>query len=208
MKIAIISDLHGFLPKLPEVVDLALIVGDVCPVVDHTLERQSLWLAREFRDWLTELPAHRKVGVAGNHDFALEKFRFDLPWTYLDNSSTDVEGLKVWGTPLSGKFGKWAFMRQEDELQRAYVEIPNDTDIVISHGPPKWYGDQCRNGYYAGSPSLRDRITELRPLFTAVGHIHEARGIYVTESCGTVINSAAVDLDYELRPDPFTFIYV
>jgi Icc-related predicted phosphoesterase len=209
MKVAIISDLHGFLPELPDVVDLLIIAGDVCPVQDHSEERQCLWLGDEFGPWLADQPAHRIVGVAGNHDFALEKFSFpNLPWTYLQNKSTEVEGLKVWGTPLSGKFGKWAFMRDESDLQQTYVAIPGDVDIVISHGPPKWYGDQCQNGYHAGSPSLYQRLCELEPLLTVVGHIHESRGIFLTEDAGVVINSSAVDLNYRLRPDPYTYVYI
>jgi Icc-related predicted phosphoesterase len=207
MKVAIISDLHGFLPELPDVVDVLIIAGDICPVVDHGLDRQSLWLSTEFKEWLERQPAHFKVGVAGNHDFALEKFRFDLPWTYLDNSSTQYGGLAMWGTPLSGRFGKWAFMRDEEDLNRTFVDIDPYADIVIAHGPPKGYGDECQNGYHAGSPSLTTRIREIKPALTVTGHIHEARGIYAT-GWSTIVNASAVDLSYALRPDPFTYVYI
>lgn len=207
MKLALISDLHGYLPDLPDVVDVLIIAGDVCPVHDHLPDYQSLWLTDPFKKWLHDQPAHKIIGVAGNHDFALEKFRFDLPWTYLNNASTTYEGLTVWGTPLSGKFGHWAFMRDEEDLGRAYVDIDPYADIVISHGPPKGYGDECANGYNAGSPSLKAKLKEIRPRLTVVGHIHEARGIYATE-WSTIVNASAVDLSYKLRPDPFTYVYL
>lgn len=210
MRVAIISDLHGFLPDLPDVVDLLIIAGDVCPVVDHRIERQRAWLRSDFIPWLDRQPAHRKIMVWGNHDFVGE--RDSLPAIHADILNNDSvvldNGLCVWGTPLSGKFGKWAFMRSEESLSNTYVEIPDHADIVISHGPPKFYGDECQNGYHAGSPSLLDALANrVRPQLTVVGHIHEARGVYPT-GWSTVVNASAVDLQYELRPDPYTYVYI
>lgn len=192
MKIIAIADLHGTLPVLPEC-DLLLIVGDVCPVSDHNRQYQARWLRGEFNDWLRQIPAQEIVGVGGNHDFVLEdskKLGYELDWTYLNNESTTVsihngtefESVKVWGSPLSPKFGGWAFMREDKELAAVWETIPEDTDILMVHGPMFGYGDECPSIYnrdvmeHVGSMTLTNRLyygnfPKLK-LFV-FGHIHE-----------------------------------
>ena len=64
MRVAAISDLHGYLPDTPPC-DVLLIGGDVCPVYDHGLDFQRRWLQTEFaRVAITsaggEDPRHRR----------------------------------------------------------------------------------------------------------------------------------------------------
>ena len=209
MRIIAISDLHGFLPVLDKDADLLIVAGDVCPVVDHSLPRQEEWLRGPFTDWLNDAPVEKVIGVAGNHDFALERIDGlpqDLPWTYLDNGVCSAGGLWVWGTPLSGQFGKWAFMRNEEDLERLFVDIPT-CDIIVSHGPPKGWGDRCANGYHAGSPSLTMRLEEIKPRLVVCGHIHEARGVYAA-GYTTVIGASHVDLNYNPVSPGYTLVEV
>src|SRR5436190_19972122 len=64
LKIAATSDLHGYLPAVPEC-DLLLLGGDLCP--DGREKDQARWLDTTFRYWLRDVPAKEVVGVAGNH---------------------------------------------------------------------------------------------------------------------------------------------
>ena len=66
MKIVAISDLHGQLPTVPEC-DLLLIAGDICPVHNHKLFYQDIWLRSVFAAWLRQQRAKRIIGVWGNH---------------------------------------------------------------------------------------------------------------------------------------------
>ncbi len=105
MKIVAISDLHGYLPEIPPC-DLLLIAGDLCPTYDHHPDWQSRWLANHFGAWLERVPAKHIVGIAGNHDFVFEQTPHlvprDLRWTYLQDSGTEIAGLKLYGTRLCG----------------------------------------------------------------------------------------------------------
>lgn len=169
LKIVAIADLHGELPKIPEC-DLLLIGGDVCPVWNHERRYQSRWLRSEFSTWLIQQPAKAIVGIGGNHDFVLQESKtlgYELPWIYLDNSEFEVNGLKIWGSPYSPKFGDWAFMREDRDLVEIWDEIPEDVNILMVHGPMQGILDYV--------PSY----TYKRVLGTGIGSGPESRDRYV-----------------------------
>src|SRR5947209_22361 len=135
MLISAISDQHGVLPAIPAC-DLLLIAGDVCPATNHGIDFQASWLNTEFRRWLQSL-GHVKhiIGIAGNHDLIFEQAPFlvpsDLPWTYLQDSLTEVAGFRIWGTPWQPWFFDWAFNGRPDELQRKWLLMPNALDVIV-----------------------------------------------------------------------------
>lgn len=204
MRTAILADLHGHLPPLPEC-DLLLLAGDLCPAVDHGVARQAAWLDGPFRQWLEGAPARAIVGIAGNHDFIFEREPSlvpELPWIYLEDASVDVQGVRIWGSPWTPWFHDWAFnaprVDGESFLGRRYDTVPDDTDVLLVHGPPRGYGDRTAAGVDAGSTALLDAIDRVRPRLCAFGHIHEARGEW-DRGDTTLVNAAAVDELYELR---------
>lgn len=188
MKVVAISDVHGRLPgELPEG-DLLLIVGDVCPLWDHDRKVQANWLRSDFTDWLNSLPypSDRIVGVGGNHDFVLQdskRMGADLPWTYLRDESIVIDGVNIHGSPMSNRFGGWAFMADDITLgNEHWSKIPDDVHILMTHGPALGIGDLTSPHYgsvNAGSKTLRERLLDLHELKLHVfGHIHEGRGRY------------------------------
>lgn len=211
MRIAILADLHGHLPPLAEC-DLLLLAGDLCPAVDHGVARQAAWLDGPFRRWLDAAPAGAIVGIAGNHDFIFEREPSlvpELPWIYLEDASVDVEGVRIWGSPWTPWFHDWAFNAPrasgESFLERRYDTIPDETDVLLVHGPPRGFGDRTTAGVDAGSSALLDAIDRVQPRLCVFGHIHEARGQW-TRGETTLVNAAAVDALYELRnPSVVTF---
>ena len=213
MRVAVISDLHGNLPPVPAC-ELLLLGGDLCPAVDHGHEHQAAWLDGEFRSWLEAAPAGAIVGIAGNHDFVFERqpelVPSDLPWTYLQDSSAEVGGLTIWGSPWTPWFFDWAFNSPKGEEAEPFFEakfaaVPPAADVLLIHGPPHGYGDRTVSGIHAGSTAQLDLIDRLHPRLCAFGHIHEARGLWHRGET-TLVNSAAVDLQYELRDEPFELL--
>jgi len=51
-----------------------------------------------------------------------------------------------------------------------------DTDVVITHGPPKYHCDETQRGRSVGCEVLRQTLWRVRPRLNICGHIHEARG--------------------------------
>lgn len=215
MKIVATSDFHGkTFPKIPEC-DILLIAGDITPVYNHERNFQRHWLRTEFSDWLGVQPARYIVGVGGNHDFALNRWKslgYELPWTYLNNESVEIEGVTIWGSPYAPKFGNWTFMASEHELSEMYEAIPERTDILLTHGPA--YGTLDETMYvwpggdpHVGSTALRNRLTygnypNLK--LHVFGHIHEAYGVEEVDGV-TYANVSYVTGDYVPGQAPFEY---
>ncbi len=199
MRVAAISDLHGYLPDTPPC-DVLLIGGDVCPVYDHGLDFQRRWLQTEFAPWLTRQPAQKILGIAGNHDFVAEvdeELMRSLPWRYLIDETTRVDGLTVHGSPWTVTFMDWAFMRDDDELAPMWARIPEDTDVLVTHGPPFGHGDLVINGNRGGSETLLRRLERLPQLRLHIcGHIHEGGGSRSRVGTAEVVNVSYVGFDY------------
>jgi Icc-related predicted phosphoesterase len=204
VRLAAISDLHGFLPETPPC-DVLVIAGDVCPVADHSLPFQHEWVANVFAPWLRRQPAAAIIGIAGNHDFvaeADEELMRSLPWTYLLDEPTEAGNLTLYGSPWTPTYGAWAFMRDDEELAATWARIPDETDVVVTHGPQLGHGDLIVNGNRGGSETLRRRLEELTALRLHVfGHIHEAGGSRTRVGGADVVNVSHVDFDYRpVRP--------
>jgi len=210
VRISAISDLHGLLPDPNDMGsgDLLLIGGDICPVRDHSLHRQEVWVWDTFRPWLNTLNFRKIVGIGGNHDFIAQEspsVMYDLPWEYLCDESVEFEGHVIHGTPWVPQFGPWAFMGEEDEIAPYFRKIPDATTILLSHGPMAGKGGWTSRGVDAGSTSLRDRVEELPNLrFHAFGHIHEAFGDdeRYPEGRPWVLHSNVSFVDLQYRPRP------
>lgn len=222
MRITAISDLHGFLPVIPET-DILLVGGDVVPdsfsdaTKAWTHEEQEKWCRNEFSWWLEKVPAKVVVGIAGNHDFVFAKsdVGYKLPWIYLKDESAHVLGLTVHGSPMTPEFGGWAFMTHEGTLNHYWDEIPGDVDILITHGPPYGYGDATEmylspgQDPHVGSRTLRNKLdyTKYSQLKLHVfGHIHEGYGEGTYNDDQTIwANVSHVDEYYEPTRIPMTW---
>lgn len=215
MRIVATSDFHGTLPDIPEC-DLLLIGGDVCPVWDHHLPFQRKWLLNDFAEWLDVQPASVIVGIGGNHDFALQDdpaLGHALPWAYFNNEARvispglGVPDLKVFGSPYSNRFGKWAFMKSEGELAEMYRAIPRDIDILLVHGPPYGFGDKVPGKVWVGATWTEERVGstslanqlayDMWPNLKMVvfGHIHEGYGEYSLKQA-RVLNVSQMNDEY------------
>lgn len=187
------SDLHGELPVIPPC-DLLLIAGDVCPVRDHRLGRQKRWLDTTFRRWLEQVRANKIVGTWGNHDFVAQEGLVpdDLPGTWLEHGATTWKGLTIFGSAWTPPFMDWAFMAPEDKLEVLYEDVPDDTSILLTHGPPLGLLDRV-DSRHVGSAALYKKMNELQDLqLHTFGHIHEGYG-----QRGFLVNASHVNERYK-----------
>jgi Icc-related predicted phosphoesterase len=202
MLVCCTSDLHGSLPEIPDC-NLLLIGGDLCGPSDPNA--QYNWLASTFKWWVEKLVQRgiTVVGVEGNHGILAGRFPqyFNevsrmIPWTYLEDSATEFKDKIIWGTPSSLPFGSgWSFNVPEGDLIRKFQDIPEEVDIIISHGPPYGYGDGTFDGQHVGSVALLDVIDRIRPKILCTGHLHFGYGVY-NVSDTIVVNAAHMDDNY------------
>ncbi|MEY4541891.1 MAG: hypothetical protein RLZZ306_3648 [Bacteroidota bacterium] len=177
MKIICISDTHNHHKdlKIPDG-DILIHAGDMTCVggIDEL---------KEFNEWLETLPHRHKIVIAGNHDLYLESVPSlaNLLITnaiYLNDSGIEIEGLKIWGSPISPNYQDWAFNRERGEAIRKHWEmIPKDTDILITHCPPFGILDFNDRGKHQGCQDLLEIVEQkIKPRLHVFGHLHDAHG--------------------------------
>ena len=141
-----------------------------------------------FLDWYNDLGQYdKKILIAGNHDILFEDEMKDIPKImedypnikYLLDQKTFVDGIKIYGSPWQPEFYDWAFNlpRNGEGLSEKWFWIPNDTDILVTHGPPWGHLDVTPYGNMnVGCELLRLRVDEVKPKIHVFGHIHSGYG--------------------------------
>jgi predicted phosphodiesterase len=204
MKIVAISDTHGChnyldVPK-----------GDVLVHCgDAELDGYSRY--HSFLNWMHDQPHAKKIFVPGNHDFYMQQHTFNCVLEFegmgiitLIDKAIEIDGIKFYGAPWSPTFMNWAFMKDDQDLSTHWDAIPEDTNVLITHGPAYGIAD-CIDGkkQHLGSRSLATRILELKKLKMHLhGHIHT--GSYDGKG---VLNCSVLDEDYKLTRKARVFDY-
>jgi Icc-related predicted phosphoesterase len=198
MRIVCVSDTHGWHR------DLAVPDGDLLVYAGDITRKGELDTVADFDRWLGSLPHRHKVVVCGNHDFCFQEephaARAILTnAVYLEDSGVTLGGLTVYGSPWQPWFGGWAFnLPRGPELAAVWAKIPDQTDILVTHGPPAGVLDRTHRGECVGCADLLDRVLTVRPRLHVFGHIHEAAGRLDLD--GTTFVNASVNAD---RSVPF-----
>ena len=205
MRFVAISDTHGKHQFDLPPGDVILHAGDVS---SRGLKAE----VEHFLNWFSNLDYQYKVFIAGNHDFFFEKaspseIQALIPdnLIYLNDSGVEIEGIKIWGSPIQPWFYNWAFNRQRgDDIKKHWALIPADSDIVITHGPVFGIHDRTASGQLVGCEDLLPVIQRIAPKVHLCGHIHEAYG---TKQVGETlyINASILDLRYTIAHDPVVF---
>lgn len=206
MKIVTISDTHGKHHQLDlPSGDLLIHAGDIS-------SRGRILEVQDFLEWFQAQDFRHKIFIAGNHDFFFERATEEeieaiIPnnITYLNDSGVEIEGIQIWGSPITPWFFNWAFNRfRGAAIEEHWRLIPDTTDILITHGPPYGILDTTATGKMAGCEQLGKMIDLIQPKMSIFGHIHEARGIYKNDYT-YFVNTAVLNLDYKLVHPPYVF---
>lgn len=203
MRLVLISDTHGLhgQVKLPDG-DVLIHAGDC---LNHGTKASEL---TSFASWFKDQPHKHKLAIAGNHDFFFEQYRAECEAalgpsvTYLEDSGTTIDGLHFWGSPVQPRFFDWAFNRDRGfAINQHWRMIPDDTDVLVTHGPPDMLLDQCPNGRHVGCTDLLARILKVKPKLHVFGHIHHSYGEKYFH--GTrYVNASQCNEKYRITNDP------
>ncbi|POM71313.1 Calcineurin-like phosphoesterase [Phytophthora palmivora] len=197
LRVVCISDTHAKHRNLKTIPH-----GDVLLHCGDFTNRGTHEEIRDFNDWLGTLPHAHKVVIAGNHDVCMDAVEYEQHWnkafrhkeyndprasralltncTYLENRSVVVEGLKIYGSPMTppipGRVGAFNVDRGFADQQH-WAKVPADVDVLVTHGPPHGILDSTFTGLHVGSETLlKETMSRIRPSFHVFGHIHEAYG--------------------------------
>ena len=230
MLIGCISDTHG---KHNEIIfddgypDVLIHAGDGTNQRDTFLNRLELI---QLLDWYHALPIKYKIYSPGNHDVFIERHREEFldmlsrnfpSIIYLEDEvyTLNVEGkeLKIFASPKTPSYGaNWAFNVARHKLPRFWeMAIPEDLDILITHGPPKGILDYTNNkgGEHVGCSGLLNTVIRQQPKLHIFGHLHDENGIYnngifsTPKIPTTFINASIVDLHHNVVNRPIIINY-
>ena len=202
LTIVALSDTHGMHAAMDHAVpegDVLIHAGDFCG-------RGLMQEVHDFAAWMGALPHPHKLVTAGNHDRPVEEHEQVLRDVFANHGirlligeTVEVEGFRFFGSPYTPTFMNWHFMRDRGaEIRAEWDAIPDDADVVITHGPayghgdltPPWKGEPPR---HAGCFELLDRLRTIRPKLHVFGHIHEGYGVTISDEIpGTTFLNASV----------------
>lgn len=185
IRIVCISDTHSLDPgNIPDG-DILIHAGDI---TDHGTPAELQAAINLY----SELPHPYKYVIAGNHDTYLDpssratlshtdQQHGSLDWkslTYLQNSShkpyfpCQKRTLHIYGAPQSPlPEPHFAFTYFPDKNPWEST-IPLETDILITHTPPKHHLDLPRA---LGCPHLAAEVQRVKPKLHVFGHVHSGR---------------------------------
>lgn len=205
MKVVAISDTHM------RHRDINLPEGDILIHAGDVSSKGTKDQIVDFLSWFANQAHQHKIFIAGNHDFMFERrgreIREYIPDNiiYLQNSGTEINGIKFWGSPVQPEFYDWAFnVERGDKIKRYWDLIPVDTDVLITHGPPFGILDSSITRKSQGCEELLIAVEKINPKYHIFGHIHEGYGT-CTNGITSFINASVLNEKYLYTNDPIVF---
>jgi len=228
MRITFISDTHSKHKQITHDLpggDLLIHAGDMSSMG----YREEI---KNFCDWFDSINNYyHKVFIAGNHDWGfIDQIKFtisgeaEIPestqqilnsyktFDYLFDDKVEVgeavdKLIKIYGSPWQPEFYNWAFnlQRKGTKLFDKWEAIPENTDILITHGPAYGFVDtvKFRPNENLGCELLAARIAKIKPKIHVCGHIHTGYGHYF-DGTTHYINAAVLDERYAYTQKPMT----
>lgn len=210
MKIVALSDTHGLHHSI-EVPDgdVLIVAGDWSRSSNVDNFQGVKAEAEDFANWLKNMPHKHKIIVAGNHDVSLQSDHRELVIQriesmggahYLEDQCLVIDGIKFYGSPWTPAIGgEWAFEQNRSDSRNKWRVVPSDTDVLITHGPPRSILDKTRLNDSCGDHALWGEVTfRIMPALHIFGHIHEGYGMVANQDT-TFANVAQLDADGNLR---------
>lgn len=186
IRVVCISDTHSLDPGPIPDGDILIHAGDI------TAHGTPAELQTAINH-LSSLPHQHKFIIAGNHDTYLDpasrttlsetdlsQKNLPINWntlTYLQHNSTTIKlknrTLHIHGSPQTPLPVDPSFAFTYQSTLDAWRDtIPPETDILITHSPPKHHLDLPIG---MGCPFLTTEVSRVKPLLHVFGHVHAGR---------------------------------
>jgi len=195
VRLVCISDTHGRHHDMPQIP-----AGDILIHAGDCTSNGSLPAIDDFTCWFGSLPHRNKVLIAGNHDFCFERYP---EWSrefcekngiiYLQDEQAFIGGVLFYGSPWTPVFRQMAFNATEEEMREIRAQIPDSTNVLVTHGPAyRTFDFVPRDEVHVGCFLLAQRIGELEKLQVHIcGHVHESYGFAIRDGDGLKCANAA-----------------
>lgn len=208
MKIICISDTHN----LQDALNKSMPEGDILIHAGDFTSRGKLAETIEVYGWLANLDYKHIIVIPGNHDFLCQRndkearrIMANDKIHYLIDEEIVIDGIKFWGSPWTPFFFDWAFNIEPGKEPEQWEKIPNDVDVLITHGPPYEILDTSSyKNEHCGCKALAYKIKQIKPRFHIFGHVHEGYGVKQIDET-TYINASTCNSKYHPVNKPIVF---
>lgn len=201
MRLVCVGDTHGKTLPVPDG-DVFVHVGDLC-------RKNDMPELQEQAAWISGLPHRHKIVIAGNHDWPLMHCaRGRMVCTacdarglhecdpasrvaalalfggaYVEDVALSIDGVKLYATPWQAYYHDWAFNLPPGAVMRGvWNQIPDETDILVTHVPPLGFGDRTPAGERIGDADLAARAIAVGPALHVFGHVHHDGGAWTEDA--------------------------
>ena len=207
LKVVCISDTHN----MHDQIDLP--PGDILVHAGDATGRGRVEELEEYNRWLGSIKHKYRyiVIIAGNHDWLFERDqaaarKIMTNAIYLEDELVEIEGRRIYGSPHQPEFCNWAFnVPRGKPLAEKWAKIPENLDLLITHGPPHGlldtlrrmtisdekgrpvYGEEC---VHLGCEDLYQSVMAKKPKNHVFGHIHDGYGMLQID--GTTFVNASI----------------
>jgi len=216
MIITLISDTHGKHNQITQDLpggNLIIHAGDISSM-GHQHEVQ------QFCKWFNNVDNYdHKIFIAGNHDWGFQNNTEKImeivnsykTVDYIQDETIQVNNddkmINVYGSPWQPEFYNWAFNLPKNgpELAAKWAAIPDNTAILITHGPAFGVLDTVAGKMWdnLGCQLLTNKIKTIKPKIHVCGHIHSGYGYYF-DGDTHFINASVLNEEYQYNNKPIT----
>jgi predicted phosphohydrolase len=204
MIVAIVSDVHR---RWHDIVvppcDLLISAGDYSNQGEPTS-------VVGFHEWMSHQPATHKISVQGNHELWVEHSfesasaavkEIDPDIYFTAQQTLHISGHVIHCSAVTPYFCNWAWnVHRGVDIQKHWEIIPDNTDILVTHGPAYGILDEIvpGSGEHLGCQDLLNRVKQLKNLkLHAFGHIHGSSGEELVDGV-QFVNASMCDEQYTL----------
>ena len=202
MKILLVADEESpslwdyYQPGRLDGVDLILSCGD---------------LKQEYLEFLVTMSSAPLLYVPGNHD----KGYINYPpegCDCVDDKLIDINGLRVAGLGGCIRYNLGVYQYTEEEMAKRVrrlerkIRRAGGVDIIITHAPPRGYGDADDNAH-RGFEAFLPILDKYKPMYHIHGHVHPSYGNRLPQSVQygstTVYNAVGhhfIEIEPSTRP--------
>lgn len=137
-------------------------------------------LKQEYLEFLVTLGNVPLVYVPGNHDKGYINFPPE-GCECIDDRITIINGLRILGLGGCIRYNRGVYQYTEAEMARRVrkiipkVRLAGGVDIIVTHAPPRGYGDAPDNAH-RGFQAFLPLMDEFHPQYLIHGHVHPSYG--------------------------------
>ena len=185
IRLICISDTHnGYKSLTKKLMDLYESESDILIHAGDMTDRGSMDELNDINDWFGTLPYKHKIVISGNMDGIgldnnnINGYDIFTNAIYLQHETFKIEdlGLKLFASPYTPKFVGGFQLYSNKDSQDKWSKIPNDIDVLITHGPPYNILDSTSRGQSIGDNVLWNEIDRIKPKAMVFGHVHASFG--------------------------------